>query len=211
MTRPSPATVTPQPETLLCDGCAAVYRRVHLRAGHVARCRRCGDMLGRGHSMSLEGQLALAIAALVVFLIANLSTVVELNLRGVRSDSTLMGAIVATWREGQETIAGIAFATAFFFPLAVILLRLYVLAPLTAGMQPPFFIWAMRALRHATRWSMLEVFMLGTLIALVRSAKLAIATPGPGIFAFAALAVLLTAHQAAGLHGIWWRSVERRA
>jgi paraquat-inducible protein A len=211
MTRPAPATVTPQPDLLLCDGCAAVYRRVRLASGQTARCRRCGDPLGRGHAMSLEGQLALALAALIVFLVANLSTVVELNLRGVRSSSTLMGAVMATWDAGQETIAAIAFATAFFFPLAVILLRLYVLAPLTAGMQPPYFIWAMRALRHATRWSMLEVFMLGTLIALVRSANLAIASPGPGIFAFAALALLLTAHQAAGLHGIWWRSVGRRA
>ena len=53
--------------------------------------------------------------------------------------------------------------------------------------------------------------MLGTLIALVRSADLADATPGVGIWAFGALAMLLTAHQAAGLHGLWRRAAELAA
>lgn len=202
---PAP-TVIVHPELVVCDGCAAVYRRLPLAAGESAHCHRCGDMLGRGHAITLEAQLALAVAALVVFLVANLSTVVELDLRGVRTEATLMDAVRATWDGGQRLIAAIAFATAFAFPLAVIVLRLYVLAPLAAGQRPPGLPHAMRALRTATRWSMVEVFMLGTLIAFVRASSLAHSVPGVGLFAFAALAVLLTAHQAAGLHGIWRRA-----
>jgi paraquat-inducible protein A len=199
------------PELVVCDGCTAVYRRPALASGELARCRRCGSPLGRGHALSLEAQLALAIAALVVFLIANLTTIVELNLRGLYTRSTLLNAVRVTWETEQPLIAALAFATAFAFPLAVIALRLYVLAPLAAGWRPPAFALAMRMLRLVTRWSMVEVFMLGTLIALVRSADLADATPGAGIFAFGALAILLTAHQAAGLHGIWRRASELRA
>jgi len=199
------------PDLVVCDGCSAVYRRPALASGELARCRRCGDLLGRGHAMTLEAQLALAIAALVVFLIANLTTIVELNLRGLRTTATLMNAVRETWDNGQPLIAVLAFATAYAFPLAVIALRLYVLAPVAAGWRPPAFAFAMRSLRVLTRWSMVEVFMLGTLIALVRSADLADATPGVGIVAFGALALLLTAHQAAGLHGIWRRASELRA
>jgi len=202
------APTATHPELVVCDGCAAVYRRPSLSSRELAHCRRCGDMLGRGHALTLEAQLALAIAALVVFLIANLTSVVELNLRGLRTDATLMHAVRGTWDDGEPFIATLAFATAFAFPLAVIVLRLYVLAPLTVGWRPPAFALAMRALRRATRWSMVEVVLLAALIAFVRSASLADARPGAGLVAFGALALLLTAHQAAGLHGIWRRAAE---
>ena len=61
----------------------------------------------------------------------------------------------------------------------------------------------MHALRWVTRWSMIEVFMLGTLVAVVRSAGVASVVPGAGIFAYAALTVLLTASQALGMHRLW--------
>jgi paraquat-inducible protein A len=192
-----------RPELVVCDGCGAVYRRSMLAAGEVAQCRRCGDVLGRGHALSLQAQLALAVASLVVFVIANLTTIVELHLSGLRTEATLMDAVRATWNDGQQLIAVLAFLTAFALPLVVIALRLYVLAPLVAGWRPPGFAYVMRALRRAMRWSMVEVFMLGTLISYVRSAELADASAGVGLFAFGALALLLTAHQAAGLHVLW--------
>src|SRR4029453_12392788 len=102
--------VKTHPDLVVCDGCSAVYRRVPLASDQVAHCARCGDTLGRGHTMSLEGQLALALAALVVFLIGNLTTVVELNLGGLRTEATLIDAIRATWMSGERMIALLAFA-----------------------------------------------------------------------------------------------------
>ena len=49
------------------------------------------------------------------------------------------------------------------------------------------FVPAMRALRWVTRWSMVEVFMFGTLVAIVKSAGLASVIPGVGIFSYAVL------------------------
>ena len=78
-------------------------------------------------------------------------------------------------------------ATAFVFPLAVILLRLWVLVPLVLGRPVPALAPAMRTLRWVLRWSMVEVFMLGVLIAVVRSAGVTNVVLGPGIFAYMAL------------------------
>jgi paraquat-inducible protein A len=61
----------------------------------------------------------------------------------------------------------------------------------------------MRALRWVMRWSMVEVFLLGVLIAVVRGAGVTSVVLGPGIFAFGGLTLLLTAIQASGLHGLW--------
>jgi paraquat-inducible protein A len=100
-------------------------------------------------------------------------------------------------------VALLSAATAFVFPLGVILLRLWVLVPLLLRRPVPLLAPVMRLLRWVLRWSMVEVFMLGVLIAVVRSAGVTHVVLGPGIFAYMALTVLLTSIYAAGLQGLW--------
>jgi paraquat-inducible protein A len=206
--RRSLAGARAHPELVACEECDAVYMRRKLASGDVARCPRCGATLGRGHLLAVDGQLALSAGALLVFMLGNVSDIVTLDLNGVRSPVTLYESIWATWLTGQRIVAALAGATTFAFPLAVILLRLYVLTPLAAGKRARGFVPAMRALRWVTRWSMVEVFMVGTLVAIVKLAGLASVIPGVGIFSYAMLTVLLAANQVAGLHGLWQRASE---
>ena len=85
----------------------------------------------------------------------------------------------------------------------MILLRLWVLVPLLLRRAVPLLAPVMRLQRWVLRWSMVEVFMLGVLIAVVRSAGVTHVVLGPGIFAYMALTVLLTSIHAAGLQGLW--------
>lgn len=188
---------------IVCDECDAVYAHESLAPGTVSRCARCNALLGRGHRLTVESQLAVAFAALIVFVIGNASDMVTLDLRGVHVEAPLYEAILHTWQTDQHVVALLAGATTLVFPLAVIVLRLWLLAPIAAGRRPAGFVPAMRALRWVTRWSLVEVFMLGMLVAVVRSAGLASVVPGAGIFAYAALTVLLTASQSLGLHRLW--------
>lgn len=190
-------------DLLVCEECDAVYPRRTLAPADLLRCRRCGATLGRGHALGVDGQLALTVAALLVFAIGNLSPIVTLELSGKRSEATLFEAMRLTWESDEHLVALLAGATAFLFPLVVIALRLWVLAPLRAGRRPAGLVPALRALRWVMRWSMIEVFMLGVLIAVVRSAGISSVVLGAGIFAFGVLTVLLTAIQASGLHALW--------
>lgn len=199
-----------RPGLLACHECDLLHGQPELAAGDAMRCRRCGALLARGHSLPLSGQLALSLAALLVFLIASASPIVTLELNGVRAVATLYEAIVDTWAAGQRSVALMALATAFMFPLAVIGLRLWVLAPLVAERPVPGFVPAMRALRWVLRWSMVEVFLLGVLIAVVRSAGVTQVVLGPGLVGYAALVLLLTSIQACGLNELW-RLGSRRA
>jgi len=197
-----------RPGLVACEECDAVYSRRALSGGDVARCTRCGAVLGRGRWLSVDGQLALAVAALIVFAMGNVADIVTLDLRGVHAAVTLHESITATWTAGEHVVALLTAATAFAFPLTVILLRLYVLAPLAAGRRARGFVPAVRALRWVTRWSMVEVFMFGTLVAIVKSAGLATVLPGVGIYSYAALTLLLAAIQSSGLHSLWQRASE---
>jgi paraquat-inducible protein A len=191
----------------VCAGCDAVYAWRGLAAGDRARCRRCGAVLGRGHGLTQQGLLALTLAAAIAFAIANLSPIVTLELRAVGSELTLPGALLLTWQSGERAVALLAAATAFFFPLAAIALRLWVLLPLAFGLRPRGACFALAALHTATEWSMVEVFLLGVLVSVVRSAGVAELDLGPGLLAWAAVTVLLTAVQSAGLHALWCRAV----
>lgn len=198
-----PVRLRRRPDLVVCEQCDAVHQRVPLQPGQTAHCRRCRALLGRGHRVSLPGLLALAIAAMLCFLIGNVTPLLSISVRGAPDALTLPEALWHTWEAGQPLAAMLAGATAVVFPLTVIVLRLYLLWPMTRGQLPPGFMPAMRTLRFATRWSMVEVFMLGTLVAVVRAAGLASVVPGPALFAYGALTMLLTSSSAAGLHRLW--------
>ena len=200
------------PDLQVCAECDTLYVKPALANDAVARCRRCGAALGRGHWLPADGQLALSVAAAVVYAIATLSPIVTLELRGVHAVATMLEATRLTWDAGEHLVAVLAAATVIVFPLLVILLRLWLLAPLVAGQRTAALVAgqrtaalvpALHALRWMTRWSMVEVFMLAVLIAVVRSAGVTNVVPGPGIFAYGTLAMLLAAVQATGLEALW--------
>ncbi len=193
----------PRPDLLVCAECDAVYRRRRLKAGQRLRCQRCGTTLGVGHWLSADGQLALTLAALVVLFIASTNPIVTLDLGGNRSVATFFVAIASTWRSGEHLVAALAAATAFAFPLAVVVLRIWVLLPMLRHHPLRGFVPAMRALRFALRWSMVEVFMIGVLVALVRTAGVSHVVVGPGLLAYVVLVVLIAAIQSSGVHALW--------
>jgi paraquat-inducible protein A len=196
---------------LVCEECDAVYPGRPVGSNDLLRCRRCGATLARGHALPLDGQLALTLGALAVFLIGSLSPIVTLELKGIHSQATLLEATRLTWEADAHLVAALSTATAFVFPLLVIVLRLWVLVPLVLGVAVPMLAPVMRLLRWVLRWSMVEVFMLGVLIAVVRSAGVTHVVLGAGIFAYMALTVLLTAIHAAGLQGLWARASRARS
>lgn len=162
-------------------------------------------MLGRGHKLGTQGTIALTVAAFFTYLIANFTRVVTIRLGGQQTDTTLAGAVQMTWQDGEPIVAIAAAATAIIAPALLIGARLYLLLPLANGHVPRHFGRAMRLLHEVTRWNMVEVLMVAAVVSIVRIAQMAEATPGPGMFAFGALALLIAALEARGVRDLWLR------
>jgi len=194
----------PQSDFVVCEQCDAVHRWRLLHSDEVAHCQRCGVVLGRGHRLSAQSLLALSIAALVVFLIANLSSIVSVGLRGQHADTTLAGAASIAWQQGEHLVAVLAIATAIVAPAMLIALRLLVLWPIARRRSSPHLALAMRAMHAMSRWNMVEVLTVAALVSVVRIGHLAQADAGPGVLAFAALALILAALESAGVRHLWW-------
>jgi paraquat-inducible protein A len=191
------------PDAIVCEGCDAVYRRTPLRDREVARCPRCGTELERHPGAQRERILPLTVASLIMFAIANLFPIVEIELRGLRSQTTLAGAIVALAGEGMSLVALLVLATTLLFPLLQLLILMWLLVPLRQRQRAAGFTTLVRLMQTLRPWGMIEVFLLGVLVALVKLSSMATVLPGPALWAFMALTVLLTAVLAFDPRGFW--------
>lgn len=188
---------------VVCEECGLAHRWRPLGRGVVARCTRCDAVIGRSHRLSIDDVLALTVAAAAAYLVAVNAPLMSLSLRGGTESVSLLDAIAVAWNDGEHIVAVVAGITALLAPAAFVGLRLYVLFPLSKGVKPPGFAWCVRALHRAARWNMIEVFLVGVLLSLVRLAGLADTAPGPGLFALGALTVLFASIESAGLKHLW--------
>lgn len=188
---------------IVCEHCDSVHQRLLLKEGETALCQRCGAELYHSRRLDLNRMLALTLTALIVFVIANAYPIADIELQGRSNSARLWDAILLTYDSGVRPIAIVAAGSAFFLPLAQILLFLYVLIPLRAGFVPREFALAMRVLRLARPWSMVEVFLIGTLVSVVKLHGYAGVTPEPGLWGFAVLTMLQALLQNYHLHELW--------
>lgn len=180
------------PEFVACRHCDALYRKPRLLARQSALCSRCGSALGQASSARLDRICAITVAALVTFVISQAFPIMELDINGITSDSSLFGALVVLWNENMQLVAAMVFCATTLFPLIEILALLYVLLPLRSGFVPPGFNQVLRMVQFVRPWGMLEVFVLGILVTVVKMVSIAHVTPETSLFAFGILALMLT-------------------
>lgn len=178
-------------DLIACHDCDALLRKPRHSAKGTTRCPRCAAPLYRPSAVQLERISALTLAALFTFLIAQAFPIVELDLNGVTSQTTLSGALVSLWNEGMELVAVAVFCSTFLFPLIELVALLYVLVPIRAGVVPPGFNLVLRAIQFVRPWGMIEVLMLGILVTIVKMTSLARVIPEAALFAFGALTLML--------------------
>lgn len=178
---------------IACEECDALHRRITLNAGSAAHCTRCGAKLFHSPTFHIETVLALTVGSLMVFVIANAFPIVTLEMKAARNGSTLLGAIEMLYREGMPTVSGLVLATTILFPFTELTMLLYLLIPLRQGRLPARFHLVTRVIQTIRPWGMIEVFLLGLLVSLVKLSSTASIMPGVALWAFAALTVLLAA------------------
>lgn len=133
---------------------------------------------------------ALVVAALIVFAIANTFPIVDLRLQGLHGDVTLFGAVGALWSDGRRLMAVLVCATTQAFPFLDLACMLALLsAPVRR--RPVWFGPLLRLVQEMRPWGMIEVFMLGVVVSLIKLSGMAHVLPGVALWAFAALTVLM--------------------
>ncbi|RFU45856.1 paraquat-inducible protein A [Paraburkholderia sp. DHOC27] len=176
---------------IACHECDTLYTKPKLSGRRfVARCPRCGATLYRGATRRLDIISSVTLAALFTFLIAQGYPIIELDANGITTQTTLFGALVALWSEDMQIVAVMVFCATTLFPLTELVALLYVLIPIRSGFVPKGFNTVLRAIQFVRPWGMIEVFMLGVLITIVKMVSLARVIPEAALFAFGALTLM---------------------
>lgn len=196
---------------LICEHCDAVYRRRPLARGEVAHCACCGAVLERYQGLSIDAMLALIVTALVVFTMATWWPVVTLGLNGQHVAATLWGIIHVMWLDHSQVVAVIAAATLYVFPLCKILLIGWLLAFARSGRRAPGFRVLMVMLHRIGPWTMSEVFVLGALVSIAKAHLYFDVIADPGIYAYAALMLLITLYAGIDFTRLWDETVAEEA
>ncbi|MCF1183721.1 paraquat-inducible protein A [Marichromatium gracile] len=196
-----------QPAQSECLECGLLQRCPPLPRGGAARCVRCGSVLRRHRPDSLERTLALTLAGLVLFVIANAFPFLAFRMQGQVTETTLLTGVAELYRGGQWEIALVVLFTSVLAPGLQLLLLLAVLAPLRLARVPRWLPRLFRWMRTLAPWGMMDVFMLGILVAVVKLADMATIVPGTSLFAFAALILVLAAAQSSLDPDLVWSRV----
>ncbi|HJV65177.1 MAG TPA: paraquat-inducible protein A [Geomonas sp.] len=196
-----------QPEKLIaCHDCDLLQREVPLNKGCMARCSRCGAVLYRNATDSIDRTLAYALSAAVLFVVANSFPIFAIETQGDQSAINLYGAVLAMWDQEMKPISVVVFLTAIVAPTIELLSMIYLLLPLKLGKIPAGYTLFMRTLQYVEPWGMVEVFMLGILVSLVKLTNNFRVVPGVALWSFGALTLLLAATAASfSARDVWAR------
>jgi paraquat-inducible protein A len=195
---------------IACHECDLLYQKQPLPPGATARCVRCGAKLYSRKRNSLNRVLALTLTGLILFIVANVYPFLTFRLEAQIQKTNLITGIIELYNQGMWIVAGVVLLTSILMPLLELTGMLYVLLPLKFNRQPwklPVFF---RLVRSFKPWGMMEVCMVGILVAFVKLSKMATIIPGIALFAFMTLIFVLAASSAALDPHIVWNRIEKR-
>ena len=191
-------------DTLIaCPECDALHSKVSLSRWSTARCSRCDAVLYHQSSGKLERILALLLTTLITLGIANGFPIVELQTNGFSTRTTLIGAVGHLWGDGEPLVAAIVLASTVVLPLLEVLAMLWLIVPMCRGRRPQYYAPVLRTIQAIRPWCMIEVFMLGVLVTLVKLSDLARVIPEAALFAFGTVTFLLALIMTFDLRQLW--------
>jgi len=197
-------------ELMACHQCDALQRLPSLSPGQSARCSVCGAQLLRNPAGGLDRPLALFVAALILLVLANSFPFLKIEIQGRFETTTILGASRALLRDGMGELAVVVFITSIVAPALLITSSLYVLVSVRYRLRLPGAREALAWISHLQPWGMLDVFMLGVLVAFVKLGGMATMHTGIALYAYGGLIFVSAAASSAFEPLYLWHLLDRR-
>jgi len=189
---------------IACHECDLLQSPRPITERGTAFCGRCGAELYRQVPHANDRVIALSIAGLVLFAVANTLPFLAIEAGGREVQMSLFSGARQLWMQGMWALALLVAVTCIVAPFVQLVLMLHIFLPLKLGLRPWRAPLVLRYLRAVQPWSMMEVFMLGILVAMVKLVQIASVLPGVALGSFLLLIIVLAAAiSAMNLHQVW--------
>ena len=174
-------------ELVACHECDLLMRRQPLADGERAECPRCGYELYSHRHQVIRRSLALVLAALLLYIPANFLPIMQLNLLGQTTEDTIWSGVVGLYESDMQGVAVVVFLCSMAVPLLKLLCQLLVLLSIAWDIGRGYGLLFYRIYHHLRDWGMLEVYLMGILVAIVKLADIADLSLGIGLLCFVGL------------------------
>jgi paraquat-inducible protein A len=191
---------------LACHECDLVHTLPPMPARAAAKCVRCGCVLFRSKTDSVNRTIAWTVSGLILYAVAITFPFLAMKSGSIVQQTALLSGIQQLFEQGIILLAILVLLTCVLIPLAQMLGLLYIFVPLKLNIRVKFAIPVFRLFQHVKPWSMMEIYMLGILIAMVKLGKMATIVPGLAVISFGLLIFVLNfAITSVDSHMVWER------
>ena len=195
---------------MACPDCD-LLNRLPKNSATTLLCACCGSVLYRSKPNSIERSLALTLAALMLLALSNSFPFLAMESGGLVQATTLLTGIHELWKQELYGLSTLVLLTCVLVPLGQMAGLLYILVPLQWGGRPaPQAILVLRVVQEVAPWGMMEVFMIGVLVALVKLGHMATIVPGISVFSFGILIFVMAAAFATLDMSLLWDRLDLR-
>ena len=174
-----------------CHDCHLLSRWPNITSHQGAYCPRCGGELHQRKPNSIVRTWALLIAAMIFYIPANLLPMTVATALGTEQADTIMSGVIYFIHSGSWEIALVIFVASVFVPFMKFLILIYLLLSVQfKSIKRPRDRTVLYRLTEAVgRWSMVDVYVVTILVALVKLGMLAEIEAGPAAIYFASVVV----------------------
>lgn len=188
-------TSGPLPDLVLCHDCGQAVTSPWSGLGPVSgvpHCPRCGAVLHRRKPGSIRRCWALLITALVLYIPANLLPIMTVIYFGAGEPDTIMSGIRTLIAAQMWPVAALVFFASIFVPVLKLagLAWLLVTVQRRSAKAPRDRTAIYRLIEGIGRWSMVDIFMISILVALVKLGAIASVEAALGSVAFASVVIV---------------------
>lgn len=181
-------------KTLGLQSCHDCNLLVNTAENHdsIALCPRCGAKLHQRKTNSISRTWALVITAMILYIPANLLPITITTAVGIKQADTILSGVIYFFQEGSWEIASIIFIASIFVPFAkmFILIFLLISVQMKSRWRPKDRTALYRLTEAVGRWSMVDIYVITILVALVKLGAIATIEAGPAAIYFAAVVVV---------------------
>lgn len=188
----------------VCHECDALQTIKVIEPGNVAACVCCGSTLFKNPVDGVEKPLALIVASMIFFIVANLYPIITLNIAGIERAATLTESALIFLKLGRPELAVTVWFCCVFLPGFIISGLLYVLLSIRYELGLPYAKPVLAWIIRLYPWEMVDVYYLGILVVLVKLVAMADVLLDTGFYAYSILIFVYAA--AASLiepHFLW--------
>lgn len=194
---------------IACRNCDLIHELIPVKINEVARCSRCGNTLYVKKLTFVDRSLALTLSAFIMYFPANFYPILTLSVIGNTKANSLFTGVKELFNGGYYFVSILVFLTSIFLPLISITSLLYTMISFKFNIKLPYVSKIFRIHEQINKWVMLEVYMLGILVALTKLSSIAKVSFGTGLFCYIALLLLIIISSISYDNFVIWKKMEQ--